>query len=137
MSNEQPAYDELKERGVHNPRVIDLISTEKLPFEDGAAGSADEVVLSMFEYRPWNSDPDQLDQLQEKFNNYLDYALEGYLMNQFPQYVGKKIAVQVICASEPGEREQMLLEAMSRYLLSGDMRLVVTINENLVSTAVS
>jgi hypothetical protein len=42
-------------RGVHNPRVIDLITPDP---------SSGEVVLVMLEERPWQSDPDQLRQLE-------------------------------------------------------------------------
>ena len=49
-------------RGVHNPKVVDLI---RLDSERG------EVVLLMLEQRPWGSTPDQLRQLEAKFNGYL------------------------------------------------------------------
>ncbi len=53
-------------RGVHNPRVVDLVT------EDDATG---EVVLVMLEARPWGSDVEQIRQLEAKFNAYLEYVL--------------------------------------------------------------
>jgi hypothetical protein len=45
-----------QERGVHNPRVVDLMRLD---------AEADEVELLMLETRPWGSDPRQL---EAKFN---------------------------------------------------------------------
>ena len=61
-------------RGVHNPRVVDLIHL------DEATG---EVVLLMLEERPWGSDPEQLRQLEAKFNAYLEYVLGGHMVKQY------------------------------------------------------
>lgn len=104
-----PAFDPTTERGVHNPRVIDLIA----PSEDGAG-----VVLTMMESRPWRSDPKQLEQLQEKFNNYLDYAIDGYLVQQYPQYQGRKVFIELQIQNPPDAEIASLLEAMERYALS-------------------
>ena len=97
----------LTERGVHNPKVIDLIQAE-----------GDSVVLSMIEFRPWNSDPQQLEQLQEKFNNYLDYILDGYFLQQYPQYKEISIIIRLECKEKPSSLEQNLLEAMQKFVAS-------------------
>jgi hypothetical protein len=60
-------------RGVQNPRVVDLV------VQDDSSG---EIVLVMLEQRPWGSDPEQLRQLETKFNNYLEYVLGGHLEAQ-------------------------------------------------------
>jgi len=64
-----------EERGVHNPRVVDLIR----PGEGGG------VELLMLESRPWGSDPLQLAQLEEKLNAYLGYVQTGALVRDYPQ----------------------------------------------------
>ena len=74
--------EEREPRGVHNPRVIDLITP------DAATG---EVVLVMIEDRPWQSDPEQLRQLEAKFNAYLEYALGGHLAKQYAEYAERPV----------------------------------------------
>jgi hypothetical protein len=59
-----------EERGVHNPRVVDLVRLD---------AAADAVELLMLETRPWGSDPRQLEQLEAKFNSYLGYVQTGPL----------------------------------------------------------
>ncbi len=98
------------ERGVRNPRVIDLITP--IP------GDTPAVELLMVEDRAWGSDPAQLDQLQEKLNNYLDYVLDGFLAQQYPAYAGRKVRIALECVEEPKGAERGLLEAIERYLVS-------------------
>jgi hypothetical protein len=93
-------------RGVHNPRVVDLISFD---------AERDGVVLLMLEERAWGSAPEQLRQLEEKFNRYLGYVLDGFLAEQFPQYAGKPVRFRLDCAEPPGEVERRMLEAMKRF----------------------
>ena len=67
-------------RGVHNPRVIDMITG------DSEAG---EVVLVMLEDRHWGEVEDHLQQLQEKFNAYLSYVQGQYLAQEYPRVVAE------------------------------------------------
>ncbi len=62
-------------RGVHNPRVVDLVRLD---------AERDEVVLLMLEERAWGTAPEQLQQLGEKFNSYLSYVLDGHMVKQYP-----------------------------------------------------
>ena len=94
-------------RGVRNPRIIDLI----IPTPEG-------VTLRMIEDRPWNSEPEQVDQLGAKFNNYLDYVLDGWLVRQYPSYQGKKVTIELEYAAEPGEHERRLFTEMRQYAVS-------------------
>jgi hypothetical protein len=93
-------------RGVHNPRVVDLVSLD---------GERDAVVLLMLEERPWGSAPEQLRQLEEKFNRYLGYVQGGFLAQQYPQYQGKAVRFRLDCATPPGDAERRMLEAMKRF----------------------
>ena len=104
-----PAGAEQTARGVRNPRIVDLISVDP---ENG------EIVLLMIEDRPWESDPKQLDQLQEKLNNYLDYILDGYLTKQYPDYIGKKARIELSCMTAPRGEAQSLVDAIQSYLRS-------------------
>ncbi len=78
--------------GLANPAVLDALA------EDRVTG---EVVLVMFEERPWNLGDEQLVQLQEKLNAYLSFALDGELEEQLPQFAGRPIRVQLNCAQPP------------------------------------
>lgn len=108
--NTKPAFDEQTERGVHNPRVVDLIAFD---------AARDEVLLTMLEQRKWNGGAEQLVQLQEKLNNYLDYVLDGYLTKQYPEYSGKQVRIVLECVEPPAEGDASeLIDAITRYLTS-------------------
>lgn len=93
-------------RGVHNPRVVDLI---RLDAESG------EVVLLMVEERAWATVPEQFEQLEDKFNSYLSYVLGGHLVEEYPQYAGKRVRFELECAGTPGSHELGLLTAMRNF----------------------
>lgn len=93
-------------RGVHNPRVVDLI---RLDAESG------EVVLLMVEERAWGTVPEQFEQLEDKFNSYLSYVLGGHLVEEYPQYAGKRVRFELECMDAPGDRELGLLTAMRNF----------------------
>jgi len=97
------------ERGVQNPRIVDLVSFDS---------TAKEVVLLMFEQRPWGSVPEQLDQIQEKLNNYLDYVLDGYFHSQYPQYREVPVLIRFECPQITGGAPEQLVSAIGRYLAS-------------------
>ena len=84
------AEEEREARGVFNPKVVDLISWD---------AEREEVVLLMLEDRPWDADPQQLHQLEEKFNAYLGYVQGGYLVREYPHYEGRDVCFALdICA---------------------------------------
>jgi len=103
-------------RGVHNPKVVDLI---RLDPERG------EVVLLMLEQRVWGAAPEQLRQLEEKFNRYLSFVLDGFLVQQFPQYQGVPVRFRLDCAMTPGDEERKLLAVMKSFAASHDIRFEV------------
>ena len=112
----EPKPEAREPRGVHNPRVVDLISLDR---------ERNEVVLLMLEQRVWGSAPEQLRQLEEKFNRYLSYVLDGFLAEQFPQYKDQPVCFRLDCAGPPGDEERRMLEAMKSFAASHDIRLDV------------
>jgi hypothetical protein len=100
---------EREARGVQNPNVIDLISLD---------AEANEVVLLMLEERPWGTVANQLEQLDEKYNSYVSYVLDGHLANQYPQYADKAVRIQLDCVSPPGADEQIRFNAMQNFAAS-------------------
>ena len=107
-------------RGVHNPRVIDLITP------DAASG---EIVLVMLEERPWQSEPEQLRQLEAKFNAYLEYALGGHLVKQYPEYEGRPVRFELECAENPQPADSAFFTAMSNFAAAENIRFVVRVTQ--------
>jgi hypothetical protein len=93
-------------RGVHNPRVVDLVHLDT---------ERDEVVLLMLEERAWGTVPEQFEQLEDKFNSYLSYVLGGHLAEEYPQYAGKRVCFELECVGSPRSRELGLLTAMRNF----------------------
>ena len=113
-----PQDREAEERGVHNPRVVDLIRVD---------AAADEVELLMLETRPWGSHPRQLEQLEAKFNSYLGYVQSGALARDYPQYVGRTVRFRLECASAPTGEAAAMLGAMRSFAESEGVRLSVEV----------
>ena len=107
-------------RGVHNPRVIDLITPDP---------NSGEVVLVMLEERPWQSDPEQLRQLEAKFNSYLEYALGGHLVKHYPEYADRPVRFQLECAENPRPADSAFFTAMANFAAGEDIRFVVAVRQ--------
>ena len=107
-------------RGVHNPRVIDLITPD---------ANSGEVVLVMVEERPWQSDPEQMRQLEAKFNSYLEYALGGHLAKQYPEYAERPVRFQLECAENPRPADGAFFTAMANYAAGENIRFVVMVTQ--------
>jgi hypothetical protein len=111
--------DEPEPRGVHNPRVVDLIAPD--PERDG-------VELLMLETRAWGDDPQQLRQLESKFNSYLAYVQSGQLGRDYPEYDAKPVRFRLECtAPAQGEVGQMLA-AMRDFAAGEGIDFVVTVS---------
>lgn len=96
-------------RGVINPRVVDLIQL-----------GTDCVELLMFEERRWLEEgsaglKEQLEQLEDKLNNYLDYVLDGFFRQQYIEYVNKPVKFVLVCRDEPTGVVEDLLGAFANY----------------------
>ena len=110
-------------RGVFNPRVVDLVTLDE---------ASDEVVLVMLEQRPWGSDPQQLRQVEAKFNSYLSYVLGGHLVQQYPIYAERGVRFQLDCVENPRAEDQAFFTAMSNFAASEGIRLVVRVVQRKV-----
>lgn len=92
--------EEYLKRGVENPTIIDLITADP---------ASDEVVLVMIEERPWTLGSAQLEQLNDKLNAYFVYVLDGHLVEQYPEYLGVPVRLQLDCAHEPSAEARGML----------------------------
>jgi hypothetical protein len=94
---------EFGETGVQNAKIVDLIEVDP---------TSGEVVLVMIERRPWGADPRQFQQIEEKINRYLGYALDGHLAEHYPRYLGKPVRIRLDCAEAPsGESARFVAAA--------------------------
>lgn len=116
--------EEREPRGVHNPRVVDLIRLDT---------QRDEVVLLMLEERAWGAEPEQFRQLEDKFNSYLSYVLGGHLAEEYPQYAGKRVRFELKCAGPPGRRELSLLTAMRHFAAAENLGFEVNVQSRSVA----
>lgn len=91
MTREQ-MVSEFGEPGVENPTLLDLVTVDP---------TTGDVVLAMIERRPWGASPKQLAQIEEKINRYMGYALDGFLVQHYPHYAGKRVCIRLDCAEPP------------------------------------
>jgi len=90
---------------------------------------SDEVLLMMVESRPWNGSEGQLFQLQEKFNAYVSFLLDGELTEAHPELAGKNARIELHCAEMPSGRVLDLLNAIHDQLALQDIRVEVLVRE--------
>jgi hypothetical protein len=102
--------------GVEQPGVIDF-------FAHIAKG--DELLLVMFEPRPWENSDLQLFQLQEKFNAYVSFLLDGEMAEAHPDLAGKNAKIELRCAEMPVGRALDLLNVIHDQLALQDIRVEV------------
>jgi hypothetical protein len=98
---------EFGEPGVENTKLMDLITVEP------ASG---DVVLVMIERRRWETTPLQLRQMEDKINRYLAYALDGFLVEHHPKFLGKKVRIRLDCAEAPHGEAVAFLEAATHAI---------------------
>ena len=104
--------------GVENPKVVDLIGVDPV---------SDKVVLTMIERRPWGADQRQFQQIEEKINRYMGYALDGFLAEHYPQYEGKRVQIRLECAEEPHGEAVLFVQAAARAASDHGLELVVAV----------
>jgi len=104
--------------GVENPKVVDLISV------DPASG---KVVLTMIERRAWGADARQFQQIEEKINRYMGYALDGFLVQHHPDYEGKAVQLRLECAEAPHGEAVLFVAAAARAAADHGLELIVAV----------
>jgi hypothetical protein len=117
MTREQ-LVAEFGEPGVQNAKIMDLITV------DPASG---KVVLVMIERRSWGASPQQFQQIEEKINRYMGYALDGFLVEHYPQYKGKDVQIRLDCAEEPHGPAEKFVHAAMHAIAQHGLELVVNV----------
>ncbi len=106
--------------GLARADVIDLFAHDP---------KSDEVLLAMFEGRPWDDSDLQLFQLQEKFNAYVSFLLDGELAEAHPALAGKNARIELRCAEMPEGRALDLLNAIHDQLALQEIRVEVIVED--------
>lgn len=104
--------------GLDDPGVVDLIGEE-------ATG---EFSLIIAHGKGWTDEPDELDRLAAKINNYATFALDGGLVSQFPDSAGRRLRILIDCADPPTPKVSALLSQLEARLAPYDLQLVVNVN---------
>ena len=112
--------------GVEQPGVIDFFAHDS---------KGDDVLLVMFERRPWDNSDLQLFQLQEKFNAYVSFLLDGEMAEAHPELAGKSVRIELRCAEMPEGRALDLLNAIHDQLALQEIRVEVLVEDRSSSCA--
>jgi hypothetical protein len=101
--------------------MIDLIAHDQ---------NTDETVLVMEELSPWTGSDEQLHALQERFNAYASFLLDGELEETHPELAGKNARIEVRCAHMPDPRTLDLLGMIHDQLEFQHVRMEVVVKEH-------
>lgn len=100
--------------------VIDVIAHDP---------KTNEVVLVMNEPNEWEGSDDQLLSLQERFNAYVSFLLDGEMESGHPELAGKPARIEVRCAHMPDSRALELLGHIHDHLAFQEIRLEVVVKD--------
>jgi hypothetical protein len=104
--------------GVANPAVIDLFGVDQ---------KTGEVLLAMNEARPWDGSDERLHELQEKFNAYVSFLLDGEMIAAHPELAGKAARIELRCDHMPDERALGLLNLIHDQIELQDIKMEVIV----------
>ena len=89
----------------------------------------DEVVLVMNEADAWDGSDARLIALQERFNAYVSFFLDGEMAETHPELVGKPARIEVRCAHVPDARALELLGMIHDQLAFQEIKMEVVVAE--------
>ena len=101
--------------------VIDVIA------QDANTG---EVVLVMNEPSEWDDSDEQLLLLQERFNAYASFLLDGEMAEAHPELAGKPTRIELRCAHMPDARALELLGHIHDQLAFQEIEMEVVIRND-------
>ena len=110
----KPQSSELK----HRVGVIDVIA------QDAKTG---QVVLVMNESNEWNGSDEVLLSLQERFNVYVSFLLDGEIAEAHPELAGKPARIELRCTHMPDSRALELLGLIYDQLAFQEIKLEVVV----------
>jgi Family of unknown function (DUF6572) len=102
-------------------RVIDVIA------QDSNTG---EVVLVMNEPEPWDDSDERLLALQERFNAYVSFLLDGEMAETNPDLAGRPARIELRCGHMPDPHALELLGMIHDQLAFQEIKMEVVVAEN-------
>lgn len=100
--------------------IIDVVA------QDAKTG---EVVLVMNEPHEWDSSDEQLLSLQERFNSYVSFLLDGEMTEAHPDLAGKPARIELRCAHMPDTRALELLGLIHDQLAFQEIKMEVVVKD--------
>lgn len=91
----------------------------------------DQVVLMLSHRLPWDGSEARLFVLQEKLNAYVSFALDGALHDEFPQFLGKKVRLELTCATFPDDQALEFLEKVRGDLARQRIEFFLNVRETV------
>jgi len=88
-----------------------------------------EIVLVMDEPNEWDGSDDQLLSLQERFNAYVSFLLDGEMANAHPELAGKPARIELRCAHIPDSRALELLGLIHDQLAFQEIKMEVVVKD--------
>ena len=104
--------------GIANPAVIDLFAVDE---------KTNEIFLAMHESRPWDGSDERLHQLQEKFNTYVSFLLDGEMIAAHPELAGKTARIELRCDYMPDDRALALLNLIHDQIALQEIKMEVIV----------
>src|SRR5437588_12599666 len=98
--------------------VIDMIAHDP---------KRDEAVLVMNESEAWNDSDERLHQVQERFNAYVSFLLDGEFAEWDPKLAQKRARIEVRCAHVPDARAIDLLGNIHDQLAHQEIKVGVVV----------
>ncbi len=112
--------DQKPTTGVANAAVIDLFALDE---------KTGDVLLVMNEERPWDGSDLRLHELQEKFNAYVSFLLDGEMLAEHPELAGKRARIELRSTAMPDERAIELLGLIHEQLALQEIGMEVVVAE--------
>jgi hypothetical protein len=104
--------------GVKQAGVIDLFALDQ---------NADEILLAMHEPRPWDGSDARLHELQEKFNAYVSFLLDGEMIAAHPELAGKTARIELRCEYMPDDQALALLNLIHDQIALQEIKMEVIV----------
>ena len=89
-----------------------------------------EAVLVMNEPNEWDGSDEQLLALQERFNAYVSFLLDGEMAQTHPELAGNSARIELRCARMPDARTLELLGLIHDHLAFQEIRLEVIVTND-------
>ena len=106
-----------------DPKRIDVIDVVA---HDAKTG---DVVLLMNEPNEWDGSDEQLLSLQERFNTYVSFLLDGEMAEAHPELAGKPTRIELRCLHMPGTRALELLGHIHDQLAFQEIKMEVVVKD--------